>query len=186
MSKRILNTICISILTLAFAAVESAQQVSYDYVDTSANFGAYKTYTWRRAEKSRYPDDQTDRILIQAIDKQMKAKGFARVDGDTADVFLVYELAVLDDAMYSSFNTDGQWYGGGYNSIAVYSGATTNSTTFIKVGWLILQMYDLRQKKEIWQVSAKKTLGDSREPQKMQKNADKAMAKVFSKFPSRQ
>ena len=61
---------------------------------------------------------------------------------------------------------------------------STNSSTLIKVGWLILQIYDLKQGDELWQISAKKTLGDSRDPKKMQKNADKVMNKAFAKFPS--
>ena len=184
MVNRSITGLSLFLLCLAINSICAAQEVSYDYINPSANFGVYKTYTWRRAEKSRYPDDRTDSILRQAVDKQMSARGFTRVDGDAADVFVVYELAVMDDALYSSFNTDGQWHGGGINSIAVFSGGTTNTSTFIKVGWLILQIYDLKQGDELWQISAKKTLGDSRDPKKMQKNADKVMTKAFAKFPS--
>ena len=181
---KLISGLSLFVMGILLCGVAAAQEVSYDYTNPKANFGAYKTYTWRRAEKSRYPDDQTDKVLIEAVDKQMSAKGFRRVDGDAADLLLVYELAIMDDALYSSFNTDGQWHGGGANSIAIYTGATTNSSTFIKVGWLILQIYDLKQGDELWQISAKKTLGDSRDAKKMQKNADKVMNKVFAKFPS--
>jgi hypothetical protein len=183
MSRRIfsINAFVVSLLLLVSAAL--GQKISYDHVDAT-DFGRYKTYTWKRAEKARYPDDQTDGILKNAIDKQMAAKGFTKVQ-ENADVDLVYQLAIMDDAMYSSFNTDGQWHGGGANSIAIFTSGTTNTTTFIKVGWLILEIYDVSRKEQVWQVSARKTLGDSRDPKKMRKNADKVMAKVFDKFPSR-
>ena len=182
MSKKFI-VIWFAVASLFCVSHALAQKVSYDHIDAT-NFAQYKTYAWKRAEKARYPSDDVDAILVQAIDKQMSAKGFTKVDDHTtADIYLVYQLAVLDDALYSSFTTDGQWHGGGYNSVAVFTSGTTNSTTFIKVGWLLLQIYEVARKEEVWQVSAQKTLGDSRDPKKMQKNADKVMTKVFQKFP---
>jgi hypothetical protein len=183
MSKKFI-VIGLAFVCLLLVTTALAQKISYDHVDAT-NFAKYKTYSWKRNDKARYPDDQTDAILMQAIDKQMAAKGFTRVSGDAADIYLVYQLAIMDDASYNSFNTDGQWRGGGANSVAVFTSGTTNTSTFIKVGWLILEIYEVARKEQVWQVSAKKTLGDSRDPKKMQKNADKVMAKIFEKFPSR-
>jgi len=183
MKKSIILSVSAFVLFLPLCAL--AQKISIDHVDAT-NFASYKTYTWKRAEKAQYPDDQADTIIRQAVDKQMAARGLTRVeDGAAADIDLVYQLAIMDDALYSSFNTDGQWHGGGANSIAVFTSGTTNVTTFIKVGWLILEIYEVARKEQVWQVSTKKTLGDSRDPRKMQKNADKVMAKAFEKYPSR-
>jgi len=157
-----------------------AQEVQLDY-SAPVDFSKFKSYTWKRADKAVYPDDATDNILKQAVDRQMVMRGFSRTNSEDADLYLVYHLAVMEDAEWGSFNTGDQWYGGGVNSVAIFTSATTNTTTFIKRGWLILEMFEVNGKKQIWQVSAKKTLGD--DPKKIPKNADKVMVKIFKQFP---
>jgi len=184
MSKVIFSLVAPIVVTLFVFAPARAQDVRLDY-KAPVDFTNFKTYTWKRAENCRYPDDATDNILRQAVDRQMSSRGYRRIEADDADLYLVYHLAVLDDAEWGSYNTSGQWYGGGVNSVAVFTGGTTNTTTFIKVGWLILDLFDVKGQKQVWQVSAKKTLGDGKDPRKMQKNADKAMTKIFQQFPVR-
>lgn len=184
MSKTIFFLFLTLVLTLFSFVPAGAQEIRLDYA-APVDFSHFKTYTWKRAENCRYPDDATDSILRQAVDRQMALRGYRRIESDDADLYLVYHLAVLDDAEWGSFNTAGQWYGGGVNSVAVFTGGTTNTTTFIKVGWLILDLFDVKGQKQVWQVSAKKTLGDGKDPKKMQKNAEKAMTKIFQQFPVR-
>jgi len=159
----------------------SAQDVKY-YWDPGTNFSAYKTYKWERANDAKYPDATTDSILTKAIDGELSKKGLVRTDADTADLYIIYQLAVVDRAEWSSFSTDITWQGG-VNSFGGFNGATTNHSTMIKLGWLILDIYDTKQKKEIWEAQASKTMGKSKDPKKMSKNAEKAMAKVFKGYP---
>ena len=184
MSKVIFALVASIVITLFVFIPAGAQDIRLDYA-APVDFKSFKTYTWKRAADCRYPDDVTDDILRQAVDRQMNARGYQRAESDDVDLYLVYHLAVLDDAEWGSFNTSGQWYGGGVNSVAVFTGGTTNTTTFIKVGWLILDLFDVKGQKQVWQVSAKKTLGDGNDPKRMQRNAEKAMAKIFDQFPVR-
>jgi len=71
----------------------------------------------------------------------------------------------------------------GVNSFGGFNGATTNTSTMIKLGWLILDIYDTKQKKDIWEAQVSKTLGNGKDPKKMSKNAEKVMAKVFKGYP---
>ena len=172
---------------IAFAAVclvdsqAAGQDVKYDFV-AGTDFGKFKTYKWQRAEKARYPEPASDQILIRAIDEQLAAKGLTRSDDQSADLFVIYQLAITEDIEWSSFTNDIQWQTGA-NSLPGFRGSTTNSTDRIRKGWLMVDLYDAGQKKLVWQASATKTLGKSSNPKKMEKNARKAMAKVFVNYP---
>lgn len=167
--------------TLILSLAAAAQKVTYDSAP-GTEFSVYKTYKWQRADDARYPDDQTDRILTNAIDAELAKKGMTRTDSDTADVYVIYQLAVVDNAEWSSFNRRVGWPAG-QSTLAGFPGATTNSSEFVKVGWLIIDIYDVKQKKQVWQASATKTLGKGTDPKKMEKNAQKAMSKIFEKYP---
>ena len=158
-----------------------AQDVKYDFV-AGTDFSKYKTYKWRRADKARYPEPASDQILIRAIDEQLTAKGLTKTESDTADLFVIYQLAVVEDVEWSSFTNDIQWSTGA-NSLPGFRGSTTNSTDLIRKGWLMVDMYDNNQQKLVWQASATKTLGKGTDPKKMERNAKKAMTKVFANYP---
>jgi hypothetical protein len=169
------------LVSMTMCSAAAAQDVSYD-VASGTDFSSYRTYKWQRAEKARYPDDVTDKILTSSIDAQLAAKGLTRTDSDTADIYVIYQLAIIESAEWSSFSSDIAWQGGA-NSLAGFKGATTNSASLIRVGSMIIDLYDVKQKKRVWQANATKTLGKTSDPKKMEKNAMKAMAKIFSKYP---
>jgi len=159
----------------------AGQDVKYDFV-SGTDFSKYKTYKWQRAEKARYPEPTSDQILVRTIDEQLAEKGLTRSDGPSADLFVIYQAAVVEDAEWSHFTNDIQWQTGA-NSLPGFRGSTTNSVERIRKGWLMIDLYDAGEKKLIWQASATKSLGKSRDPRKMEKNARKAMAKVFANYP---
>ena len=160
-----------------------AQKVTYENFP-GTDLTKYKTYNWKRAENAQYPDQATDQILMRSIDSQLQSKGFVKTQNDTADLHVTYQLAIMDAAQLSSFSNQIGWQGGS-NSLPGFKGSTTNSTELIKKGWVIVELYDVGQKKYVWRASATKTLGNARDPNKMEKNTAKAMAKVFDNFPNR-
>ena len=71
----------------------AAQQVTYDY-DKSADFSGLKTYAWVNGTIVR--DELTHKRIVAAVDSQMAAKGFARVEATgSPDVYVAYH-AVFD------------------------------------------------------------------------------------------
>ena len=60
---------------------------------------------------------------------------------------------------------------------------TTTTQQTIRIGTLDLDMYDVAAKNQIWRGEVSKTLGSGKDPAKVQKNLDKAMAKLFKKYP---
>jgi hypothetical protein len=168
-------------ILLVWSVAALAQNITYD-VAPGTDFSKYKTYKWKRADKAMYPDQSTDQILMSSIDTELASKGLTKSDSDAADLYVTYQLSITNDAQLSTFTNDIQWQGGA-NSLAGFKGATTNSTNLIQKGWLMVDLYDVGQKKNVWHASANKTLGKSAEPKKMEKNSKKAMARVFSNYP---
>ena len=162
-------------------SLAAGQDVKYDFV-SGTDFSKFKTYKWQRAAKASYPEPAADQILIRAIDEQLAAKGLTKSSDQSADLFVIYQLAITEDVEWSSFTNDIQWQTGA-NSLPGFRGSTTNSTDLIRKGWLMVDVYDAGEKKLVWQASATKTLGNSSNPKKMEKNARKAMAKVFANYP---
>jgi hypothetical protein len=174
----------LTVFVMATALVAGhAQKVNYESFP-GADLAKYRTYNWKRADKAQYPDQATDEMLMRSIDAQLQSKGYTRAMGDTADLYVTYQLAITDDAQWSSFTNEIHWQGGS-NSLPGFKGATTNGSELIRKGWIIVELFDVSQKQYVWRASANKTLGNANNPKKMEKNAEKAMAKVFNNFPKR-
>lgn len=183
MTGKLLTAAAGLLFVLVLSSLSVAQEVKY-YAAAGTDFSSYKTYKWKRADKAQYPDDVSDEILTGAIDVELAKKGLMKTDSETADLYVIYQIAIVQSAEWSSFSTDITWQGGA-NSLAGFHGATTNSASIIRVGWLVLEMYDVKQKKQVWEATATKTLGKGNDPKKMEKNAKKAMEKVFKGYPPR-
>ncbi|HKP68829.1 MAG TPA: DUF4136 domain-containing protein [Pyrinomonadaceae bacterium] len=162
-----------------FSTVCAAQDVKYSWAN-GTDFSKFKTYKWQRAQKANYDDPVVDRILKTTIGEQLAAKGLTPTDDDTADVYVVYQMAVANDVEWSTFNSAVSWQTGDG-----FAGATTNATSVIRKGWLMIDIYNTAEKKLVWQANAVKTLGKGIDPKKMENNARKAMGKVFKNYPPR-
>ena len=113
---------------ILLAAVASAQDVSYNF-DQKADFTKYKTYKWMAAKDAEQIDPLVAKQIVDAIDKQLATKGFAKTDGDKADLYVVYQAGVSKEKEVTSFSSGyamgpgwgGRYYGG-------YGGGTTTAT----------------------------------------------------------
>src|SRR5262245_41899841 len=106
---------------LFFAAAASAQDVSYNF-DQSRGFSKYKTYKWVQTKGG----EQLDQIMAQqvsdAFDKALAAKGLTKTTGETADLYVAYQVALSQEKQMTTFDNGyamgpgwgGRWYGGYY------------------------------------------------------------------------
>jgi hypothetical protein len=163
----------------------AAQDIRYNFLP-GTDFSKYKTYKWVRIPKAQYPNDILDSQITQAIDAQLSAKGLSKTESDSADLVVAYQVAVNQEKEWNSYSTgDGGWgYGrwGGWGGMGGMSTTTTTSKT-INIGTLNVDMYDVAKKEQVWRGSASKTLGSGKDPAKVQKNINKAMEKLFKKYP---
>ena len=181
--RRVLFALTLAAL-LGGATDAYAQDVRYNF-DKEVQFDKFKTYKWVTLKGAEAPPNSIVNGQIHAaVDAELAKKGLTRSDSDSADLYIGYQTAVATEKQYTSFDTGwgygpgwgGGWYGGG-------GGMTTGTTSTIYIGSLALDMYVPADKKLVWRGSATKTIDTRANPEKQQKNLQKAMAKLLKNFP---
>lgn len=179
--KKLLSLASAFLLIASFA---SAQDVSYNF-DQKADFTKFKTYKWVTIPGGEQPDELTAKMIAQAIETQLTAKGLKKVESGAADLMVGYQVAVSKEKEVTTFGTGygygpgwgGRWYGG-------YGGGVTSTTTAtILIGSVALDMYDSAAKTLVWRGLASKQIDTKATPEKRQKNLDKGMAKLLKDYP---
>jgi hypothetical protein len=168
---KVLRFLAISIMgLLAIASTAIAQDVKTDY-DHHANFSQYHTYYW---EKVQTTDPLWQSRIQDAVDHQLQAKGWQRVDSG-GDVALAAVGSAHNQQEYQTFYKGmGGWRWGGF-------GETTTQVENYPVGTLVLDIYDTHNKQLIWRGIAQQSL--SEKPEKNEKKLEKAIDKMFEHFP---
>lgn len=183
-SRKFLLAAAVSAILL-WCASASAQDVKYNYMP-GTDFSKYKTYKWVRIPKVEYPNSILDAQIMQAIDAQLALKGLSKTE-DNPDLYVAYQAAVDQEKQWNSYSNDmGGWgYGrwGGWGGFGGGMSTTTTTSTTINIGTINLDIYDVAGKNQIWRGAASKTLGSGKNPEKVQKNLTKAMAKMLKNYP---
>jgi hypothetical protein len=173
------------LLTLFISATAHAQKVSTDY-DKNADFSQYKTYSWGEGTPAKNPLGH--QRIIAGIDAQLAAKGWRKVEGDS-DIVVIYSASTSSETQIHTFDSGGMWggyrwgwggYGGGYGG-GMVGGSSTTTVSKIRIGELIVDMADVKNKGFVWRGTASDTMSDN--PEKNQKKVEKALAKMFKNFP---
>ena len=164
------------VLLLIGAGAALAQDVNINYVP-GTDFSKYKTYKWVEIQGAEKPDQILDTQIKQAIDKALASKGLTKAAGDTADLAIGYQVALTQQQQWNTYTT------GGYGARRYGGGTGTATSTTINIGTVALDMYDAAAKELVWKGQASKTVSNEKDPEKRQKNIDKAMAKLLKDFP---
>ena len=176
---RVVTACCALLLCAASAA---AQDVRYNYAQ-GTNFSKYRTYKWVQVPGIQYPNQLLDEQIKQSIDEQLSLKGLTRTDDDNPDLYVIYQLAVDREKQWNAYSTGGGYWGwGGWGGWGGMNTTTVTSST-INVGTLNLDLYDVATKKQIWRGEATKTIKQQKDPAKLQRNLNKAMAKLLKNYP---
>ena len=181
-----LRIMATALLLLIAGVSAGAQEIKYNFLP-GTDFAKYRTYKWARVPNAQYPNQLIDGQIVQAIDAQLSLKGLQKSSGEAADLVVVYQAAVSEEKQWNSYSTDmGGWgYGrwGGWGGYGGGMSTTTTTSETIHIGTLNVDIYDAAAKNQIWRGAASKTLGSGKDPAKVQRNLDKAMAKLFKKYP---
>lgn len=164
------------VFALVMCGTGLAQDVRTNYMP-GTDFSKYHSYKWINIEGGEHPNEIMDAQIKQAIDSQMAAKGLTKTDGDNADLYVGYQIAVDQEKQWNAFGMGGGIRWGGM-------GSATSST--INIGTLVVDMYDPGTKKLVWTGNATKTIDPSKSQEKNQKTLDKAMTKLLKSFPPTQ
>ena len=164
---------------IGFALLLAASSMAAQDVKTNSmpgvDFSKFHTYKWVQIAGGAHPNQIVDQEIKQSVDSQLAAKGLTKVDGDTADLYVGYQVAVDQEKQWNAYGTGGGWrFGGGM-------GTATQST--INVGALVLDMYDPSTKQLVWTGTTTKTLDPSSKQSKNEARLNKAMEKLLKNFP---
>jgi hypothetical protein len=183
---RALNVFTIALFVLMAGVAASAQDIRYNFLP-GTDFAKYRTYKWARASNAQYPSQILDGQIMQAIDAQLSLKGLQKSSTDDADLVVIYQAAVDQEKQWNSYTTgDTMWgYGrwGGWGGYGGGMSTTTTTSETIRIGTIDVDIYDVAAKNQVWKGSASKTLGSGKDPAKVNKNLNKAMEKLFKKYP---
>jgi hypothetical protein len=125
-------------------------------------------------EKVQTSDPLWQSRVKEAVDQALQSKGWQKADSG-ADVALMAVGSTRNQQEYNTFyNGLGGWRWGGF-------GETTTTVDSYKIGTLVLDMYDSRNKQLIWRGTASDTL--SNKPDKDEKKLDKTVDKMLKSFP---
>jgi len=171
----------VSIVTAALTAVffslpALAQKVVTDY-DHSVQFEKYHTYSWGHVHST---DPLFEDRIRSAVDHELQSKGWQMVETG-GDTMLTAVLISKHQPEYTTFydGLGGHWGWHGWGGM----GLSTTTVTKVPVGTLIVDIYDCSTEHLIWRGEASDQLSDK--PDKDTKRLEKAVAKMFAKFPPR-
>jgi hypothetical protein len=164
----------LSFLMFLMASTAAAQKVDTDF-DHHADFSRYRTYMWLR--QPMLNDPLANQRVVDDVNRQLQAKGWQMVT-QNADVGVVANGATQQKQTLNTFY-DGfpgwRWSWAG--------GDTTTTVENYTVGTLVVDLFDSHSKQAIFRGTATDTLSQKQE--KNDEKIDKAIEKMFDKFPPR-
>jgi uncharacterized protein DUF4136 len=174
-------------LILILAALVScgpSLKVTSDY-DKSVNFGSFKKFAIYQNEAIHDAISQLNQDRVwSAIKSEMVKKGFTE-DANSPDV-LVNAVAIFQDKVSVSSNTNYYGYGGYYRPYSWGGGMAMSSSTnydvhHYKDGSLIIDVIDAASKKLVWQGTGNKEIdGPIKDPDV---KIPKLIESIMAEFP---
>jgi len=167
------------------ASLAPAQDVGYNF-DQQADFAKYKTYKWVTVKDAEQVNELVAKQIADAIDRQLATKGLSKATGDTADLYVAFQVAVTKEKQMTTFDTgvpDGAWVGRPLLRRLLRE-------RHVHLDHLDHQHRDgrdrhVRRRREEARVAgmASKQLDPKAKPEKRQKNLDKGMEKLLKNYP---
>jgi hypothetical protein len=169
----------IVIVLIALSALTvNAQKVKVSS-DPACDFSKYKTYKW---DQGTLANPLIKQYIVTAVDREMTAKGLRKVESEP-DLILTTLTATESDLTMTNPSWAPQ-----LNSIATGIPAISQAWPVTK-GSLVIDMSDAKTKNGVWRGTASHTLengptGDRvRDAKQVEKPINKAVQKMFKKFP---
>lgn len=180
------------LLSLLLLTSCGSAKIASDY-DKKNDFSQYKTFSflnWHPDNSKMIDKVEQDRIY-RVITEQMEARGYkkVRISGELAiNIIVMIDKKKNYTAMYNMYRPSyyGYYYGfyagGDYYSNYNYTYSPYTVTTVDNLyGGIVIDLYDVKNKEQIWQGSATGKI--SNDETKRALGGPKAIEKIFEKFP---
>ena len=160
-------------------------------LDPNVNFTNYKTYfvlPWHK-ENSISINEFDQKRILNSVHEQMQARGYKKVESGSdiaVSTFLLLDAKEQTKAYTNYYNTNGYGYYGGFGYHTFGAGYGTVAVTTFRseeytVGTLIIDIFDSKTKKLIWQGIGEGSI--NQDVTKREKNTPKAIAKIMASYP---
>ena len=163
-----------AIILAALFAV--ADDVNTDY-DHSFDFSQLKTFAVKVG--TQWGDPLAEQRVVNAVTKELEAKGWSTAPESTADAIVVIHGATKADQSLNTFYSGGGWGGWGWGG----GGMATTTVNTVKVGTGVVDIFDAKTKKLVFRGTAQDEISNKAE--KNEKKIEKATEKMFKDFPPR-
>lgn len=161
---------CAIVFALLLPLNAYCQKVNADWDHSIHDFSTFKTYHLIRPIRST-GNPLMDERIVTAINAQMAHKGFQQVENNP-DVLVGYGTGLQRQRSATATGT-GRWRMGG--------GMGTINENISNAGTLVVDISNAQTKQLIWRGTATDTLSDN--PDKNSQKIEKAVAKMFKKYP---
>ena len=180
-------------VTAALAALfmqgcATGAQVRVDF-DPKADFQALRSYAWApmtaEEQQIKSRNSLTHERIQSAIESHLTARGYKKVAEAQAD-FLVTHTVTVESRTQVQNTQMSVGYGryGARGGVGVGYGIPVDSTVYqYKVGTLVIDVIDARQKRLVWRGSGERTLGEDQTPEKRTEIINATVNEVLSRFP---
>jgi hypothetical protein len=161
-------------LLLIILAAPVMAAVSVDYAK-SVDFSRYKTYRWSEPTQTLNPE--LERKIHEAIDKELMAKGLAKLSGE-ADLTVAIRLLVQKDQRedIDIFGLPARW-----GTEAERAGQSGEVLLDVEVGRLTVDLLDGASGLDVWRGTATRITAGK--PEGSAKLINRAVSKMFKDFP---
>ena len=193
MSIQRISMLVAAFVSLGLVACASGFKAIYDS-DPAHDFSGYQTYAW--ISENPMIVGQTDRIpspllepkIMSAIEGNLTAKGYSKVDDpEAADFVLSFTVGSREEikvnsypSTYASYGYRGTWgWGGPYYGVGM---ATETQVRQYQKGMLALDVFDVKERRPVFHAVAEKSITDS-DRKKRDETIQAAVNAVLEAFP---
>jgi hypothetical protein len=176
--------VLLGLASLVLPTCALAQKVRTDY-DHAANFEKYKTYKWVQVQDAPQVSQLAEQRITGAIDAALAKEGLVKTENNP-DLLVERQVSLTTETQLNTYSTGtgGYGYGARWGYGWGDSGISTTTATKIPVGTLVVELLDPAQKQLIFRGTATDTLSDK--PEKNTKKINKAVEKIFEKYPPKE
>jgi hypothetical protein len=183
----------IHLMTAALTAIlllgcASGSNVRVDY-DQQADLQALRSYAWAPMTEEEQKEKSRNSLIHErirsAIDAHLAGRGYSKVGEAQAD-FLVTHTVTAETRTQTQETRVTVGYGryGTHGGVGVGYGIPVDSTTYqYKVGTLIIDVIDARQKRLVWRGSGSRTLDEKATPEQRTEIINATVNEILGRFP---
>ncbi len=171
----------------------SSLRTSYDF-DPSADFSAWRTYTWYPSGSPPSGDPRLDNPLLHgriesAIDRTLGTAGYAQVQDRAPDFYVNYHLSTEQRLDVRTMNR--VYFGGPHGRHgrgAGWGGVGWTETVVdqYEVGTLVIDFIDVSLRRLVWRGSGTRRLSSDPQPDRLTQRVNEAVDEILAQFPPNQ